>query len=498
MKFRVETDTLGKVRVPADCYYGAQTQRAVKNFPVSELRLQPRFVLAQAIIKRGAAMANMASGRLDEKIGKAIVKAADEVMDGKMSDQFVVDVFQAGAGTSQNMNMNEVLANRACEILGGKRGDHKLVHPNDHANMSQSTNDTIHTAIHISALGAIHEELLPAARGLAVGLRKKSKKFERIVKSGRTHLQDAVPLTLGQEFGAYATMVELGCRRIESSSEALSELCIGGTAVGTGLNTDPQYKARIVTYISEAAGTEFRAAPDTFEAMQGMDAVVETAGALRVLVTSLRKIAADFILLSSGPRTGLGEIKLPAVQPGSSIMPGKVNPVMAEMLSMACFHAMGCDSAVTAASQAGQLELNVMMPVIAYNLIEEIEVLAGAIRAFSDRCVKGVEADSKVCRLNAERSPALATALSPEIGYSAAAKLAMEALAKNELIRDLALRKKILDKETLEKILNLKRMTEPPRSEARLRIKGRLGSGRPKAKPIASKKSKKKSRRGAK
>jgi fumarate hydratase class II len=497
VKYRVETDTLGKVRVPADRYYGAQTQRAVTNFPVSGLRLQPGFVRAQAIIKRGAALANMASGRLDERIGAALVKAAGEVMAGKLSDHFVVDVFQAGAGTSQNMNINEVLANRACEILGGRLGDHRLVHPNDHANMSQSTNDTIHTAIHISAVSAINGELLPAARGLAAELKKKSKKFEKIVKSGRTHMQDAVPVTLGQEFGAYATMVELGCGRVEASGVALLELCIGGTAVGTGLNTDPQYKDRIVTHISEATGHEFKAAADTFEAMQGMDAVVEVAGALRVLVTSLRKISGDLILLGSGPRTGLGEIRLPAVQPGSSIMPGKVNPVMAEMLSMVCFHALGCDATVVAASQAGQLELNVMMPVIAYNLLQEIEILAGGLKAFAERCVKGLEADSEVCRLNAERSPALATALNPEIGYSAAAKLALEALAKNALIRDLALKKKILDVETLERILDLKRMTEPPQSNGWPKPVKRSKSGPRSANAAGSKKRSTKRRRAA-
>lgn len=489
MKYRLEQDTLGKVRIPGDRYYGAQTQRAVQNFPVSGLRLQPEFLRAQAMIKRAAALANMASGGLEERVGRALVKAADEVISGRHRDHFVVDVFQAGAGTSQNMNMNEVLANRACEILGSRLGDHRLVHPHDHANMSQSTNDTIHTAIHIAAFVGIHEGLLPAGRRLETELGRKAKKFGRVVKSGRTHMQDAVPLTLGQEFGAYATMVGLGCRRVETAAEALRELCIGGTAVGTGLNTGPKYKDRVVAGISQATGHEFRVASDPFEAMQSMDAVVEVTGALRVLVTSLRKISSDLILLSSGPRAGLGEIRLPAVQPGSSIMPGKVNPVLAEMLSMVCFHALGCDAAVLHSSQAGQLELNVMMPVIAYNLLQEIEILAGGIEPFTDRCVKGIEANPEVCKLNAERSPALATALSPEIGYAAAAKLAQGAVAGDVLIRDLAMKKQLLDEGTLKRLLDLRRMTEPP------------GSGKPtstaaKTRSVAGKRSTKRTNSG--
>lgn len=467
MKYRVEDDPLGQVRIPNERYYGAQTQRAVENFPVSGLRLQQGFVRAQAVIKKAAAVANMESGRLDAKVGRALVKAADEVLAGRFREEFVVDVFQAGAGTSQNMNMNEVMANRACEILGGKRGDHSLVHPNDHANMSQSTNDTIHTAIHISALTAIHGGLLPALDGVERELGRKAKEFSGVVKSGRTHMQDAVPITLGQEFGAYATMIGLGRRGVESAAEALRELCIGGTAVGTGLNTDPRYRERVIAHIADATGHRFRAARDTFEAMQGMGAVMEVAGALRVLVVSLRKIAGDLILLSSGPRTGLGEIHLPAVQPGSSIMPGKVNPVLAEMLSMVCFHALGCDATISHAAQAGQLELNVMMPVIAFNLLQEIEILTGGARAFTDRCVAGIEADRDVCRLNAERSPSLATALSPEIGYAAAAALAKEALAKDMLIRDLALKKKVLDEDALEKLMDLRRMTRAPWASGR-------------------------------
>lgn len=462
MKYRLEPDTLGKVKVPRERYYGAQTQRAVENFPISGLRLQGSFIRAQAIVKRAAARANMASGRLEEKVGQALIRAADEVMAGRFDEEFVVDVFQAGAGTSQNMNMNEVLANRSCEILGGSLGEHALVHPNDHANMSQSTNDTIHTAIHIAAYSDIHENLLPAARGLEAEIARKAKQFRGVVKSGRTHMQDAVPITLGQEFGAYAAMLAGGRRRVEAAGDALLDLCIGGSAVGTGLNTDPQYKGRVIALISESTGYDFRAAANAFEAMQSMDAVLELTGALRVLVTGLRKICDDFILLSSGPRTGLGEIRLPAVQPGSSIMPGKVNPVLAEMLNMVCFHALGNDSAVLFASQAGQLELNVMMPVIAYNLLQEVEILARGMQAFAQRCVKGVEADRKVCGRNAERSPALAAALSPHIGYAAAAGLAKQALEKDVLIRELASERKVLDEDALRRLLDPRRMTEVP------------------------------------
>ena len=462
MDYRIERDTLGEVKVPHDAYYGAQTQRAVENFPISGLRLQPSFLRAQAIVKRAAATANVAAGRLDRAVGEAIVAAADEVIGGKWADEFVVDVFQAGAGTSQNMNMNEVLANRAIEILGGARGDYGRIHPNDHVNMAQSTNDTIPTAIHVAAFCEIHARLLPAARGLEQALREKAKVFDPIVKSGRTHLQDAVPIRLGQEFGAYARMMELGRERVGRASEALRELCIGGTAIGTGLNTDPHYRERAIAEINRLTGWEFRAAGDPFEAMQNRDAIVEVTGALRVLVTSLRKIADDLRLLSSGPRCGLGEIVLPAVQPGSSIMPGKVNPVLAEMLDMVCFHAMGCDATILYAAQAGQLELNVMMPVIAYNLLQEIEILAEGAKAFTSRCVVGIEANEQQCLEYAERSPALATALTPLIGYQRAAELAKEAMEENLPIRDLVAEKKLLSEEELSNTVDIRRMTQNP------------------------------------
>jgi len=439
MEFRTERDTLGEVKVPEGAYYGAQTQRAVENFRVSSLRLPPAFIRAQAIIKKAAASANMAAGKLDRSIGEAIARAADEVMEGKFDEQFVVDLFQAGAGTSQNMNINEVLANRASELLGGGKGEYDKVHPNDHANMAQSTNDTIHVAIHISAYTEIFKRLLPAMERLEKALEDKSVEFDDIVKSGRTHLQDAVPMRLGQEFGAYAAMIGKGRRRVQQAAAALLEIGIGGTALGTGINTDPHYRENAVKAINEMTGFEFRQPENMFEAMQNLDAVVETAGALRVVITSLRKIADDFRLLSSGPRTGLAEIQLPPVQPGSSIMPGKVNPVLAEMLDMVCFHAMGCDTCLVTSGQAGQFELNVMMPVAAYNLLLEIEILTGGINSFVDRCVVGITANEKQCRLFAEKSAALATALNPHIGYQRAAELAKEALEKDELIRDLAL-----------------------------------------------------------
>ena len=467
MEYRTEKDTLGEVRVPEGSYYGAQTQRAVENFNVSSLRLQPAFIRAQAIIKHAAAMANMASGRLEKTIGQALVTAAEQVISGEFYDQFVVDVFQAGAGTSQNMNMNEVLANRATEILGGNLGDYSRVHPNDHANMSQSTNDTIHTAIHIATYAEIQEQLLPAITGLEEALREKEREFDGVIKSGRTHLQDAVPMRLGQEFSGYAAMMKQSRRRIERAADAFLDLCIGGTAVGTGLNTDPSYIENVIEHINEVTGHRFRPAANMFEAMQNLDAVVEVAGAVRVLITSLRKIADDFRLLSSGPLAGLAEIKLPAVQPGSSIMPGKVNPVLPEMLNMVCFHALGCDTAILHSAQAGQLELNVMMPVVAYNLLLEIEILSGGMRSFTQKCVSGITADAERCRHYAESSPALVTALAPHIGYAKAAEIAKESLATGKSIVHIAASRKIMDPGQLEKILDIRKLTVDPREEER-------------------------------
>jgi len=460
MNKRIERDTLGEVEVSAGAYYGAQTQRAVENFKVSGLRLQPGFVRTQAIIKRAAAQANADAGWLSKDFSQAIIQAADEIIAGKFADQFVVDVFQAGAGTSQNMNINEVIANRANELLEGKIGEYKPIHPNDHVNMSQSTNDTIHAAIHIAAYTEIQKRLLPAVEKLEKALRVKAHEFDDVLKTGRTHLQDAVPIRLGQEFGAYASMMGKSYKRISQAAESLRELAIGGTAVGTGLNACPNYKANVTKYISEATGFKFTATTDMFEAMQSFDSGVEVTGALRVLATGLKKIADDFRLLASGPRTGLDEIQLPAVQPGSSIMPGKVNPVMAEMLNMVCFQVMGCDTTIVQAAQAGQLELNVMMPVIAYNLLMEIEILAGGIESFTERGVAGIKANVETCRRYAERSPALATALNPVIGYNKAAEIAKEALQKDVTVRELLSSKNIIEKNKLADLLDIRKMTE--------------------------------------
>lgn len=459
MRFRTDHDSLGDIQVPVEAYWGPQTQRAVENFPISGLRLQPAFIRAQAIIKRACAKANMELGQISKEIGQAIVHAAEEILDGRLMDQFVVDVYQAGAGTSQNMNANEVIANRANEILGGKKGDYKRVHPNDHVNRGQSTNDTIPTAIHISALEEITHKLLPALQELGQALRKKAKEFDHIVKSGRTHLQDAVPMRLGQEFGAYARMMELGIKRVETASQDLKELALGGNAVGTGINTPTGYKELAIKYINEVTKLDFRPAEDLFEAIQNRDAIVNVSGALRTVATSLIKIADDLRLLASGPKTGLNEIVLPAVQPGSSIMPGKVNPVLAEMLNMVCYGVLGCDHVVSRAGQAGQLELNVMMPVMAYNVLHAIHILSTGVKAFTARCVRGITANEEICKRYAESTPQVVTALSPFIGYEKAAEVLKEALAKNKTIREVVLEKKLLNPEKLEEALDLRRLT---------------------------------------
>jgi fumarate hydratase class II len=460
--YRIEGDTLGEVKVPREAYWGAETQRAVENFPVSGLRLPASFVRAQAVVKRAAAKANVELGALDKEIGGALVAAAEEVMAGRWHEQFVVDVFQAGAGTSQNMNANEVLANRAEELLGGKVGEYAKVRPHDHANLGQSTNDTFHAALHISAFLVVRERLLPAAEALAAALEAKAREFDDVVKCGRTHLQDAVPMRLGQEFGGYASSVRAGRNRVAAAAEELRELALGGTAVGTGLNAPRGYKRLAIKYVNEATGGGFRAAADAFAAMQSLDAAVAVSGAATALATSLARIADDFRLLSSGPRAGLAELRLPAVQPGSSIMPGKVNPVMAEMLDMVCFQAFGCGAAVVHAARAGQLELNVMMPVAAYNLLFALDLLAAGMTAFAERCVRGVEADRELCRRYAESSPALATALSPFVGYERAAELARRALRESRSVRELAAEEGIVDKDVLERALDVRKMTFPP------------------------------------
>ena len=457
--YRIEKDFLGEVQVPKNAYYGVQTLRAVHNFPISELKLPREFIRAQGIIKYAAATANVKLGLLDERVGRAIQSAAKEVIDGKLDSSFVVDVFQAGAGTSQNMNANEVIANRAIELLGGSLGNYKLVHPNDHVNMAQSTNDTIHVAIHISVLEAIVNDLIPSLRILQDSLAKKSEQFEDVVKIGRTHLQDAVPVTLGQEFSGYASMIDHDIERISRSTESLKELNFGGTAVGTGLNAHPRFTELAIAEVCAITKIDFRRASNMFEATQNLDACVEVSGQLKTLAVSFTKIANDLRLLSSGPAAGLGEILLPSVQPGSSIMPGKVNPSIAEMFNMVAQQMIGNDLTVTMAGQAGQLELNVMMPVVAWNLLTSVKIASNASKVFAKSCVDGIQANEETCRRYAEMSSSLSTALSPRIGYERAAEITKKAVQSKRSIRELAIELSGLSKQELDELLDLKRMT---------------------------------------
>ena len=456
---RVERDSLGELPVPADALYGIQTERARRNFPISHLRPLASFVDAVVQIKKAAALTHKQTGRLDPNLADAIVRAADEVLGGQHRDQFVVDPYQAGAGTSHNMNANEVLANRANELLGARRGAYAPVHPNDHVNMAQSTNDVIPTAIRLAALAEL-TPLLDAMGRLAAAFLAKGRAFDRILKSGRTHLQDATPIRLGQEFTAYGHTVERNRDRVAGAADALRDLGIGGTAVGTGLNAEPAYPPLVVKHLRAITGLELREGRDRVQLMQSMGDAAALSGALRTYAMDLGKIASDLRLLTSGPRTGLAEIVLPPVQPGSSIMPGKVNPSIAEMVNMVCYQALGNDVTVATASEAGQLELNVMMPVIAHNLLFTMQLLANASRVLSERAVEGVEADRAQCEHWLERSPALVTALAPKIGYAEAAKLAKEAVAKNVTVRQLVIEKGLLKGKDLEEVLDLLAMTE--------------------------------------
>lgn len=435
---RTVRDSLGELQIPADAYYGAQTARAMANFPISGLRLPRAFIRAQGIIKWAAAKAHVELGALDPRKGDAICRAAEEVIDGRFDDWFVVDVYQAGAGTSQNMNANEVIASRAAELLGGSRGDTSLVHPNDDVNRSQSTNDTIHVAMNIAGMELLAHALDPALRKLEQALDDKAREFEPIVKAGRTHLQDAVPLRLGHVFGAWAENIRRHRRWLEQAAAQLLYLGLGGNAVGTGINTPPGFAERAVQHIASFTGLGFRLAPDPFTFNQNPDEVVLVSGVLRNVALALQRIANDLRLLASGPRTGLAELELPAVQPGSSIMPGKVNPVMAEMLNMVAYQVQGCDQTVALAGGAGQLELNVMMPVMAANFLHEIMILSTAVEQFTERCVRGIRANTDRCRAYAEQSLALATALNTAIGYDRAAQVVKRALADNSSLRDAA------------------------------------------------------------
>ena len=460
MDFRIERDPLGEHPVPAHAYYGIQTARAVENFPISGLRAPTELVIATVLIKKAAAQANAALGRLEPRIADAIIGAADEVLGGAIRDQFVVDVYQAGAGTSHNMNVNEVLANRAAELLGGSRGTYDLVHPNDHVNMGQSTNDVYPTATRL-ALRTSHGGLVEAARALAATLARKADAFDGIIKVGRTHLQDAVPLTVGQEFGGFADCITRAADELEHAAKGLHELNLGATAVGTGLNAGEEYAALAIRHLSRDTGLPLKPAANRFRVTQSMGDVVTYSGAMRRLAVELGKIANDLRLLSMGPRAGLGELILPAVQPGSSIMPGKVNPSIPEMVNQVCYQVMGCDVTITVAGEAGQLELNVMMPVIAWNALHMSTILREAMVALRLRCVDGLEVDAARCRELLDRSTAVATALSPHLGYAETADIAKESVKTGKSIRQIVLERGLMDTQQLERILSVEHMTRP-------------------------------------
>jgi fumarate hydratase class II len=459
--FRMERDTMGEKPVPVEAYYGIQTLRAVENFRISELRFPRSFIRAMGLIKWAAAQVNADLGLIEKRLAEVIQKAAREVVDGVLDDQFVVDIFQTGSGTSTNMNTNEVIANRAIELLGGTKGTKVPVHPNDHVNFGQSSNDVIPTAIHLSALELIEKELIPALRRLHRALFTKHREFDRIVKIGRTHLQDATPIRLGQEFSGYARQVEMGIHRLEQLRGPLGELALGGTAVGTGLNTHPEFPKRVIALLCRETGLSLREAQNHFEAQASKDAVVEASGALRTVAAGLMKIANDIRWLASGPRCGIGEIVLPETQPGSSIMPGKVNPVIAESVIQAATQVIGNDAAVTLGGLSGNFELNVMMPVMAYNLLQSISLLARAADNFAARCVEGIRADEARCQAMLEQSLAMCTALAPVIGYDAAARVAKEAYKTGRTVRQIALAQKLLPEERLNELLDPWRMTEP-------------------------------------
>ena len=457
---RIERDPLGEHAVPADAYYGIQTQRAAENFPISGLRAPDVLVTATVLVKKAAAAANADAGRLPRDVGKAIMDAAGEILSGKLRDQFIVDVYQAGAGTSHNMNTNEVLANRAAELLGSPKGTYTKVHPNDHVNMSQSTNDVFPTATRIALL-LDHAPLVDSARRLQQALDKKSTEFASVLKVGRTHLQDAVPITLGQVFGGYAACIERGADDLERASEQLQELNLGATAVGTGLNAGSDYAEAAIRYLREYTKLPVRRAPNLFRVTQSMADVAAYSGALRRLSIELGKIASDLRLLSMGPRAGLSEISLPAVQPGSSIMPGKVNPSVPEMVNQVCYQVMGCDLTVAVAAEAGQLELNVMMPVIAWNTLHSSRILREAMTALCAKTVEGIVADAEHARELLDRSTAVATALSPHIGYAATAEIAKESVRTGKSIRQIARERRVLTDAELDRILAPENMTAP-------------------------------------
>ncbi|MCC6502644.1 MAG: aspartate ammonia-lyase [Deltaproteobacteria bacterium] len=472
--FRTEKDSLGEKKVPRKAYYGIQTQRAIENFQISGLGVHPLLITATAGVKFASAKANHKLGLLDRKRADAICRAASEVISGGLRREFVVDAFQAGAGTSHNMNANEVIANRAIELLGGSRGDYSLVHPNDHVNMSQSTNDVVPTAIRIAAINS-SRELTASIGRLEKAFTRKSKEFSGVIKSGRTHLQDAVPVTLGQEFGSYADAMRAARERLNEASQALQEVGLGATAVGTGINTHRRYRDTVLAELRKATGIKgLEKARDSFAALSFMSDFAALSGAMKLLCVDLVKISGDLRLLASGPNTGLAEIMLPALQPGSSIMPGKVNPVMAEMLSMVSFHVMGADQAIALAAQAGQLELNVMTPVISHNLLGPAAILTNALDAFTLKCVSGIKADRKRCALYFESSAGLATVLNVFIGYEKAASVVKEARTTGKSIKETALEKGVLTEAAWRKLMKPQNITSP------FDLKGLLKKGRSK------------------
>jgi aspartate ammonia-lyase len=480
--FRTERDSLGELNVPSEAYYGVQTARAVENFPISGLRAQADLITATVLVKKAAAEANRDLARLEPSIAAAVIAAADDVLEGRLRDQFVVDVYQAGAGTSHNMNANEVLANRAAEILGSPRGVYDRVHPNDHVNMGQSTNDVFPTSTRLALL-LVHGPLLRSARDLVESFAAKAASFNDILKTGRTHLQDAVPITFGQEFSGYASCLRRGADDVALAGEQLQELNIGATAVGTGLNAGEDYRIAAVEYLSRYTGLALKPAENMFRVTQSMGDVLAYSGAMRRLAVELGKIANDLRLLSMGPRAGLSEIVLPAVQPGSSIMPGKVNPSIPEMVNQVCFQVVGCDQTIAFACEAGQLELNVMMPVIAWNAIHASTILRNSMNALRTRCVDGLTADATRARTLLELSTAAATALNPYIGYAAIAQVAKAAVTSGRSIRDIVIERGLLDASTLDRVLSVEAMTRggivgaEEGQAGQTRLTGRAGEG---------------------
>ncbi len=455
---RVERDSMGEVQVPRDALFGAQTRRALDNFPISDLRKPRRFVQALGAIKLEAANVNHELGLLDDNLRDAIVQAAEEVMEGELDGNFVLDVFQTGSGTSTNMNANEVISNRAIQVMGGELGSKDPVHPNDHVNMGQSSNDVIPTAIHLSALISMQQDLLPALEKLQNALAEKAREFDDVIKTGRTHLQDATPIRLGQEFEGYAGQIERGIGRVHKAMDELAEVALGGTAVGTGVNTHPEFAQRVTERLSARFGVEVRETGNHFQAQSAMDGTVFASGALKTVAVSLMKVANDIRWLGSGPRAGIGEIALPEVQPGSSIMPGKVNPVIAESAAMVAAQVMGNDATITIAGQSGNFELNVMLPLIAYNLLQSIDLLSNAAENLTDQCVAGIEATGRGPEL-VEKGLMLATALAPEIGYDRAAEISKEAYKTGRTIREVAREKTDLSEEELDGLLDARKMT---------------------------------------